>query len=180
MNALSRIVMLTAAAIVLLCANSGTEANADDTFKYDRAQVGWLSISPIALGPWKSTAPSGYTKSPGELATPDAGCFGTGVYLPHGATITSAVVWYSTTTSGVFFEIALHRHDLASGEVNEFAHGIFFDHSGKRANGFMSFVDRPAAVVDQRFDYSFSYCFGGGGGKFLGARIRYTYTNAGD
>jgi hypothetical protein len=175
-----RVVASIAAAILLSWVVSGTKAAADDTFKYGRAQVGWLSISPLAMGPWKSTAPSGFTKGPDEIVTTDAGCFGTGVYLPHGATITSAVVWYSTAAAGVFFETALHRHDLSNGEVNEFAHAIFSDYSGRRANGFMTFVDRPVATVDQRFDYSFSYCLVGGGGKFMGARIRYTYTNAGD
>jgi hypothetical protein len=156
----------------------------DTIFKYSAPKTGHYALDPIAFAPNQSSD----TYVIGDV--PDAvydtsglgKCFGTGVNLPQGATMTAFAAWYSSDVNGNI-NVWLGRNKLSDGT---------FDYIAQLASTNTTKTRRPmnttipgslvASVDNALYSYHVGVCFGtsGANSRFYGGRIAYTYTNAGD
>jgi hypothetical protein len=90
-----RIALVAAGGLFTALALGGVaQAITDTVFKYSTAQTGYLTIDAVAMAPMNTAAAANYINHPGgplENFSNDLSCFGTGVNLPQGATITALI-----------------------------------------------------------------------------------------
>ncbi len=170
-----------ATAIVGVIAAIGTaEAITDTAFIYSAAKTGWYTINPAELVPQSHLI--GYNADTNLLSlTADNGaCFGTGLHLPQGAAITQVTVWHQSGAPGGDLTIGVHRVGLATGAIDVVAAGNLHDNSNARKQVSLTPAAGTTAVNNASFRYTFVVCPLTTDNLFNGARISYTYKNAGD
>lgn len=156
------------------------QAVTDTIFKYTTAKTGYYSISHMAMAPDSAGSANFYGIGWMDYAYVTAhGCLQTGVNLPNGVTMTALTVWYSSGTSGNP-KIELLRTELHDGSTDTIVDKTFADDSQTRKLGVVAIRGAKIAVVDNgRFTYGIGVCLDPVD-RFYGARITYTYDNAGD
>lgn len=156
----------------------------DTVFKYTTPKTGYYTLDPIAFAPSQPTD----TYVIGDV--PDAvydtsglsKCFGTGVNLPQGATMTAFAAWYSSDVNGNI-NVWLGRNKLADGTFDYIEKMASTNTTKTRRPMNTTIADSSLATVDNtRYSYHVGVCFAtsGANSRFYGGRIAYTYTNAGD
>jgi hypothetical protein len=170
----------TAAGVVLVLAAGGlARAITEPVFKYPTPRTGYFSIHPVAMTPTAPGIGDDYSIGRTEISTNKDVCFITGVNLPHGATLKAVVVWYSSrfTPGAPTFE--LFANSPANGTLQTLASKGAPDNSQTRKSLNIEISTTDKIVNNAQKDYGFAACMKNGD-KFYGARISYTYDNAGD
>jgi hypothetical protein len=166
-------------ALTALILGGAAHAVTDTLFKYSTPKTGYFSIHPMALSPANHTATYSIGFTDGVLN--GTGCFSTGVNLPNGATITALTVWFLSNASDdpIFYFV---RHELATGSEVAFVTSavVHDDSANRKAHTFTIPNTTNARVSNGKYDYGFAYCGTTSQDEFLGARVTYTYTTAGD
>jgi hypothetical protein len=167
-----RTIVLATASGVLIAMFVGGIANAINSavFRYSTPRVGYFSVSAMAFAPDDNISAGNFAVNypTGQLS--GGGCFNAGVHLPQGAKMTGLSVWFSSTSASAM----LLRHRLINGVSDEIV-----SKTGITRAGTFDISDPALEVIDNiRYGYGFAAC--PGNGVFLGARIRYTYSAAGD
>jgi hypothetical protein len=148
-------------------------------FRYSAPQTGYLVIGAAAFVPQLSTTT--YTMDSGlSLAASSSGCFAAPVNLPHGAKITQVAMWYSKTdVPGGFLlqRVALTDPPSSATVIAEIAP---LPTGGVIKSAAVNVTNAPLQTVNNtRYAYAIAQCVSQTE-TFIGARIKYTYTSAGD
>jgi hypothetical protein len=172
--------MLAAAAIAGGFSIGNTaEATTSSTFTYSAPKTGFYSIDPMAMAPRTTSSAGNYAieLSPIRLIS-GGGCYTTGVNLPHGVKVTNVAVWYSSAgTSDV--DVRLFRSRLSDGSSTLLLDRVIADNTNTRKSVVATVNSTLATIGNGVYTYGFIVCFATGD-AFYGARITYTYQNAGD
>lgn len=170
----------TLTGIIMVLAISGlAQAITSDTFTYSAVKTGYYPIHPFDLSPDSDTSSENADVSPSG-AIVGSGCFNTGVKLPQGATIVSITMWARSGVSTNPY-LFLKRHTPATGAEVVLVDKQFPDDTNVRKSfSFTIPTSNTARVVNNSNSlYGFLTCVGTNT-EFYGARITYTYRNAGD
>ena len=179
------IAMLALGGIAVFALRGPALAINDTVFHYQTPKTGWFSIGPGAMAPENNTAASNYwikSVDVGKaiLFAPTGVCFTSGVSLPNGAKITTLTFWASSHPGGDP-QGWLYRVDATDGTVETVVTKILRDNTTERKTTNAAVTDQSVATVNnQRYMYNFRFCFGSDDDGFWGARVAYTYTDAGD
>jgi hypothetical protein len=163
------------------------KAITDTIFQYSRPKLGHYTLDPAAFAPGTSAYADIYHHGlmPAELHATNGNtgqtCFVTGANLPEAAAITDVAAWYQSDAID-FIQFYLIRNRLGGGAYNEVVHLSSTDTSATRQPMNLTPNSGFDVVDNQRYSYSATVCFGAGttNNEFFGARITYTFTNAGD
>ena len=140
-------------------------------------KTGYYAVDAAALTPTQAGHP--YVKLTGMLYNiSTAGqCFSTGINLPHRATITRVVVWYTGGTA-IYpsIEFALVRHKMADGTGEQVAYAKLSNKSEPRKTQGLVPAAAHATVDNTQYVYGIDLCMAPDGASFYGARVAYTYT----
>jgi hypothetical protein len=167
-------------AILAICGTA--KAVTDTIFKYSAPKTGYFTIDHMAMAPDGDGAD--YTISWGDglfLNTMGSRCFNTGVNLPNGAKITAAAVYYASGM-GAPIQVNFDSHKFVTGAVITIGSKNLTDNSSTRKVANLSLSSTPADLVinNAQSSYGFGVCLSTTDNVFFGARITYTYDNAGD
>lgn len=177
---MNRLFLLAASMVTATFVASPASAITDTIFKYTQTRNGYFGISPMAMAPDGTGAADDFsiTWSDG-LTSASNNCFNTGVNLPQGATITALRVYLqSAGTSDVF--VRLVYSELAGNSGDLVSQTIANDTATRVGATIVVPDSMPQRVVDNvNIVYGLGVCVGPGD-VFYGARVNYTYTNAGD
>jgi hypothetical protein len=174
-----RLALAPSALLPALWFCGAAHAVTDTVFKYSTPKTGYYSIDHMALSPDRTASGASYTRLniDSGLTTGQEACFVAGVHLPHGATITGLRVWYQSGASGdPAVNFILHR--LVDGQAFLVGGRTFVDDSGVRKAGNVT-VPPGQKVDNNRASYGIQVCIFPGD-AFHGARITYSFDNAGD
>jgi hypothetical protein len=169
-----------AAAALSLSFGGAAQAITDTIFKYSTPKTGYLTLMPAAFTP--RSLDFNYSLSNGYLraTTANITCFAAPVNLPQYAKMTSITMFY-TLTSPDAMTLSLEYHVLAGGA------GTVVSDSPPATGGYPKWVNIPITnaslqTVDNAHNgYYFDLCMQTThNSNFNGARMNYTYTNAGD
>jgi hypothetical protein len=169
-----------AAALLLIAGAAG--AVTSESFDYPAAKIGYRVVPPAAMFPTDLGSMNGYVSAWGFLrfvnnAPLERGCFNSGVNLPQGARVESVEVFYSGPFAGTGFVATLLQNDLATGTVSVLATGAM-PNAEARTSLLLGMAD-GIKIGNKRYSYTFNLCLGEED-MFYGARVKYTYKNAGD
>jgi hypothetical protein len=176
---------IAVAAVVATTVIIGTaQAITDTVFQYSPPKTGYFGLSPMAFAPADSTTANSYNNvAPNSVTAGAGGCFSAAVNLPQGAAINQFVAWFSAIGSQVN-EYRIYRTRVTDGAADTIA---FINATGlgggtgTRTQTGVNVANTPTAMVNNAlYLYGASICVGNGNTSFHGARIRYTFTNAGD
>jgi hypothetical protein len=177
--------LLTGVLVGAIVAGGAAIAITSTAFTYSSTKTGYLALSTMAFAPNRvgSTGAGDFTNdwtgSAQGISSPDGSrCFSTGVNLPNGSRIRS--VRYSFTSGpGANLRIELVRVNPATGASTFLAQAEPLNDAGARRS-FSTDVPSTKQLVDnQTFVYGFGVC-AQDDTTVHGARITYTYRNAGD
>ncbi|MGB7256549.1 MAG: hypothetical protein WBD48_00555 [Pseudolabrys sp.] len=144
--------------------------------KYTAPKTGFLAINSLAFA---SDGDAGYLNSPtGGVTSNPVGCFSTGVNLPEGAKVTRLELW-GTSTAGVFPVINFDRENHKTGTLEVISTGHLTDTSGAYKPFLITLTSTKTTIDNRDYRYGLSGCVDQTS-TVRGARITYTYTNAGD
>jgi len=165
-------------ALAIIVLGGAAHAVTDTIFKYTNPRTGFFTIDPMALS--ADTDGRTYTIDYTNGNISGTGCFSTGVNLPNGATITALTVWIASG-AGSDPNFTLLRRDLGSGNPDLLLnHVLVNDDSTARTAHNFKFANNASAKVDNKHTFGFAVCLPDATNFFLGGRIAYTYTTAGD
>ncbi|HVV78246.1 MAG TPA: hypothetical protein VHD59_01350 [Pseudolabrys sp.] len=178
----SRHVVAVAASglIVAFLSGGGARAVTDTIFKYSTAHTGYYDIEAAALVPADNAAAGNYTKLFTDGYMTGTGCYLATPHLPNGATITALSVWYaSDASSDPIFHFV--RHDLVGGsKLGIVTSAALHDDTAERVHHTFPVPPSAGKVINSNYGYTFAFCGQRNHDWFWGARVAYTYTNAGD
>jgi hypothetical protein len=170
-----RIALAAAAGTAALIGTA--QAITDTAFNYSTAKVGYHGINPDALRPEFSGTE--YASRAEQLSYSSGGsCFSTGLNLPHGAKMQTLVFWYSSG-NGKVPTVQIARQQSSTGQMSG-ALVVGNDNSGTRKQASGTVPPSVAVIDNALYTYALVWCAASTDNIFYGARIRYTYTNAGD
>ena len=172
--------LVVAGAIGALVLSGTAIAVTDASFTYSTVQTGYLMIGPADLVPEADAHANSYhldSESVGSFAT--EACFRAPVHLPQGARMISVrTSYYSGAASDL--SLSFRRFNPVSGAAAALIeYDIIVDHSNTRTFVNHAVPANLGLVSNALYTYTYRVCVGSGS-LFYGARITYTYTNAGD
>ncbi len=172
------------------------------SFTYSRTKTGYYSLSPMDFAPDSLHTPTNDyhkfwidyvdpTPSPTDDSfvwrlgnTDTARCFNAGVHLPKGAKMKSITFWYESGDlygdlhEDDFYGV-LVRQNPSTNAAAAIAAVAPIDDSGVKTPITALVESTKQTVNNQAFTYGVGVCVAGDT-YFYGARIKYTYKNAGD
>jgi hypothetical protein len=169
-----------AALATILGISAIAQAATDTIYKYSTPKMGVFTISPLAMTPYALGIDYTAEATLGQLQVNSGqGCFTTGVNLPQGAEITGLhSVW---TSGGTFIStFRLFRHALLTPQVLVVRDGAVIGTGPRRLIKADPASGHEQIVNNNQYTYSLLLCIFDTTDKFHGARVVYTYTNAGD
>ena len=169
------------AAVGLLAALSFSgvaQAITDTVFRYSTPKTGFYSIYHHALNPLNHFDAVAYLRDFNSglfnIGT-ERICFGTGVNLPHAATLSAVTVFYKSGGSGnPDFYFGATR--LSTGVTTLFTRRPADDTGTLKS---VNIPVDPLVISNNQNSYAFEACINPND-AFYSARITYTYNNAGD
>ena len=169
-----------AVVVATIAVIGAAQAITDNAFNYSSPKVGFFSINPVAVT--SDSSFMDYSRDATRLSREGgtAVCFGSGVNLPQGAKMTNLVVWYQSSDVGLDPEFFLQRQRHSDGTLQNIAHIVGHDDTGLRKTASVVVASTLATVDNVNFSYAFRVCPSAIQNTFNSARIRYTYTSAGD
>jgi hypothetical protein len=147
------------------------------SFTYSSVKQGRLSIAPGGMIARLNTI--NYIINTGDLTAPSTDCFSTAINLPQGAIIQSITTWYKSNASSDVGTFAYRDRLTGSIRAEELAGANVVDDSDTPKSITHIVPAALRTVNNSNFAYSYWVCVGSGT-FFYGARINYTYQNAGD
>ena len=171
-------VLMGACTVSALAFEPASAISAND-YLYSPAKTGYLTISPMAMAPQRDDAlfhPEYAITYPGTLQ--GFGCFQTGVNLPQGASIISVSTVYASGNQSDI-TIKLLRSALSNGAAANLISTTVLDNTMTRKVVTFAIPFALRTVNNPAYSYGYAVCLGLNTG-FAGARIVYTYKNAGD
>jgi hypothetical protein len=165
-----------------LFAGGAAIAVTSTSFKYSTTKTGYLAMSTMDFAPDSlSGATLDYFNgwNSNTLSNDESGrCFNAGVNLPNGAKIKSIRFFYQSDATSDFYG-TLIRANPATGASSRIAEVVPANDADVRTSVSDNIPSTKQLVKNKTFQYAVGACpFDGT--TFLGARITYTYTNAGD
>jgi hypothetical protein len=177
----NRLIIAATSLAIVAAVSPAAQAATDTIYKYTTPKTGYFAISPLAMAADSEGADFFANFSGGsiKLNANSNTCFMTGVNLPNGATITGVAVFYS---SGGSFSpnFQMLQHKLSDGTLTTIANESLTDNTGSRKSKALTLQTPDVKVNNLANVYSFATCLGQPSNTFFGARIVYTYDNAGD
>lgn len=155
----------------------------DTIFQYKTPKTGYFTIAPMALTPSSTENAANYglqSDFATALLANDGVCLVAGLNLPDGAQIKSATAWVSTDQD-LGARVLILRNNPAAGKTT----GLFQMESDDKTQTRVALTQVLSApsfgkVNNQHFNYEALVCLSSSNNKFYGARITYTFTDAGD
>ena len=148
----------------------------DTVFQYSTPKTGYLSLAPFAFGTASNNV--SYDITPNYMSSSEVGdvCMLAGVNLPHRATISQVTAWFASSSGHA--KVTLWRSPVDTFDEEVIAQQDDVDTSGMLKP--ISVKVRHLETVDNaHYLYELMGCFRSPD-LFHGARITYTYTDAGD
>jgi hypothetical protein len=165
-------------ALAIIVLGGAAHAVTDTIFKYTNPRTGFFTIDPMALSVDDDNRSYTIDYANGNIS--GAGCFSTGLNLPNGSTITALTVWIASG-AGTDPNFVLLRRDLGTGNADFLLNHVdVHDDSTQRTAHIFKFTNSATAKVDNTHTFAFAVCLPDATNFFLGARVAYTYTTAGD
>lgn len=180
-----RAAAIVSAAAALLALSYGGVAHAitESIFRYNNPKTGYFSIGPMALAPDSDVSATRYTVNSPLSAFPSAAgvtCFVSGINLPNNAQIKTFSIWYSSDANSSVVAL-LYRSNPANGSANELGRLTSSDTSQSRLALTLPIPASAATTVNNlHFNYGLRVCLSTVLSSFYGARVTYTYADAGD
>ena len=176
-----RAALVGAGALLIAASVTAARAITDTKFKYTTPQVGYVPINNMAMVPVDSTVANAYSNPAGGGLTNSVGtgCFNTSVHLPNGALINQLVVWYQSGAASDPAVSLIRTTNSSGASVLLVSQSIPNDAAARRQANFPVTASAESTVDNSKQSYGFQVCLGMGD-QFYSARIRYTYTSAGD
>jgi hypothetical protein len=175
---LRRLTIAAASIVAAASIASAAQAATDTIYKYKAPKTGNFQISPLAMAP-DTDGYDYYVSFPTKLRVNTGnGCFSTGVNLPQGAIITTLVVYYSSSAKDNYY-VRLFRAKAGDGSFDLLADPLLSDDTGNRKTEQKPVDPVLGTVNNNQWNYSIGICLDAGN-EFYGARVVYTYDNAGD
>jgi len=168
---------LAAVGLLALIAVGTAYAITSSSFKYSSTKTGYLSVSPMDFIP-DSPNTTYFTSWTGGLTDSGDECFNAGINLPSGSKVKQITFYYSSGPASDFFGRFIRmRGPIGTGiDITGFA-------TPGNDTGTPSSITRNVGAANQNVNNNqFSYGIGvcpGTDGEFYGARVKYTYKNAG-
>ena len=169
-----------AAIVATVTGIGGAQAITDNVFRYSSTKTGFYGISSLDLVPGNNNTAPNYDNSTagGLFKLQQNGCFGTGVHLPNGATITAVRVWYASGVNGNPTVSLLQVRFVQFGVSSVITSKTLADNSGTTKVADLT-VSQPHKVGNSSGIYGWEVCLTPND-IFYAARITYTYETAGD
>lgn len=180
-SSLRSVVALVAGMVIGSLLVGSAVAITDDAFKYPSPKTGYVNVSTMAFAPDSlQGATDDYFNTWNESLTNQATgrCFNAGVNLPQGATMTKVTFYYrsdATSDLGGY----LVRRNAAHGSGVYVVSVSPTDDDDVATEVSASIPSTYRTVNNKKFAYGVGVCMDTEGTRFDGARITYTYTNAG-
>jgi hypothetical protein len=168
--------VLAAAAALALVVVGAAYALTANSFRYSSVKTGFITVSPMDFGPDGDNTAYFNNWSTG-LGDTSGGCHNAGVNLPQGSKVKSITYFYKSGAASNFFGRFV-RMRLGTGVGAD----IIVNANPANDAGTAASVTRNVGAANQSVNSSFAYGVGvcpGSDGTFLGARVKYTYRNAG-
>jgi hypothetical protein len=151
------------------------------SFTYSHTKTGYLNVSPMDFAPDSLRgATNDYFTSWGAFISNDdaSRCFNTGVNLPQGAKMKKLTYFYQSDATSDFFG-ELVRMNPGANASTTFAAVTPADDTDVPTSVTATIPLASQSINNKRYAYSIGVCpFDGT--VFMGVRIQYTYTTAGD
>lgn len=154
----------------------------DTTFKYAHPKTGYLNVSTMDFAPdnLQGATDDYFNVWDTSLSNLAVGrCFNAGINLPQGAKMTQITFFYqsdATSDLGGY----LVRRTPASGVGTYAVTSTPVDDSDVATSVTSAIPLSFQTINNRKYAYGVGVCMSSGGTLFNGARIKYTYTNAGD
>jgi hypothetical protein len=173
---------LVAGLLIGVLAGGAAIAVTSTSFKYSTTKTGYLAVSTMDFAPDSlAGATLDYFNGWGSntLSNEESiRCFNAGVNLPNGAKIKSIRFFYQSDATSDFYG-TLVRANPATGASSRIAEVQPANDADVRTSVSDNIPSTQQQVKNKTFQYGVGVCpFDGT--TFLGARITYTYKNAGD
>jgi hypothetical protein len=147
------------------------------SFKYSSTKTGYVSVSNMAFIPDGDNADY-FNSWGGGLTDPQGECFNAGVNLPSGAKIKS-VTWFYESGAGSEFFGRFVRMDGPTATGLDLVPSVNpANNTGTPSSVTRNLVAANQAVNNSKYSYGIGAC-PGSDGVLNGARVKYTYKNAG-
>jgi hypothetical protein len=174
----ARHVGIALAGIVIgIMLSGGAHAIVNGAFRYSTPQTGYLTIPAAAFIPAANGAV--YTNDGNAIRTTGDQCFTTGVNLPQDAKIAQLAMWFSKNDATPV-TLSLDRAELQTFNFTTVASLSPGNTGGVGKSIAMNVTDTTKQTVNNiRYMYYINHCISDQE-FFVGARIKYTYTTAGD
>lgn len=174
----ARHVAIALAGIVIGVALIGAaHAVVDSTYRYSTPQTGYLMVPAPAFVPESDTVAF---SNGAALHAATNSCFYAPVSLPQGAKIAQLTVWYTKSGRDLAEAQLQSLSPLTPATLTPIAVVLLTNTGGAmRQASFDTFGTLVQTVNNAHFIYRIILCLSGQE-SFVGARIRYTYTSAGD
>ncbi|HET7681536.1 MAG TPA: hypothetical protein VFK79_15535 [Xanthobacteraceae bacterium] len=169
--------------VAALFLGGAAQAITDTVFRYNTERIGNYGLSPTAFAPVNDNTSYSisWTGEPFLEMSGGVGCFTTGVNLPHGAKMSSLMAWSRSFQNPQNIHVYLRRTNLSDGTSQTITTLNSNDKSGVRRAMTANLTSSTLNVVNNsQYLYFVAVCIDYLYGEFHGARITYTYTNAGD
>jgi hypothetical protein len=178
-NSCARVCVFVLAGGLIVLAAGAVKAATEPDFTYSQPQTGHLQLPTPAFAPITSTAA---WSQDGRDLSPSANtntCFLAAVNLPEQSRIVRVSFWYLRET-GTAYSVQLFRNRVADGTIQPLINAAPAVSSTR--TGMNAAIATPALrVVDNlRYSYMMLVCTDSALNSFGGARITYSYTDAGD
>jgi hypothetical protein len=174
-----RLTIAAATIAATMSVAAGVQAATDTIYAYKAPKTGFYQVSPAGMTPDSGGYDYYIQFAPASLVVHAAtGCFIAPVNLPQGAVITTFTAFYSSN-SGDGISVRLYRNKLTDGSNDKLAEPVMDDTKGKRKALTASIHPDLGLINNNLYSYSVGTCLGVNT-EFYGARLLYTYTNAGD
>jgi hypothetical protein len=173
-----RALTLAGSLVAIVSIAAIAQAATDTAYKYSTPKAGNYQISALAMTPENSGFDYAIQRL-GGFVEGAGGCFVTGVSLPHGATMTGLTTWWSSA-SGNDASFFIYKHAFGTGAVSIVSAGGVVDNTNSRKPFKANIQQSHVLVNNNQYSYGFAACLASSDNKFYGAKIGYTYTNAGD
>ena len=166
--------------VVLTLGLSGTAMAVTDTsFTYSTPRTGYLMLGAGDLVPASEYDVQDFSLHPFYGASSlDTSCFRAGVHLPNGAKVKSVKTFLQSDDGGDL-SYELGRTNPVDGAHVVLASRVIAENSDVRTSRNHEVPSTYATVNNAQYLYTLSTCTDMSS-RWLGARITYTYTNAGD
>jgi hypothetical protein len=173
-------VAVAGSVLVALSFSGVAQAITDNVFRYSSTKTGFYGISSLDLTPQNSDTAPNYSSdaAAGLFKLLQNGCFGTGIHLPNGATITAVRVWYASGATGDPTVSLRQVAFVQFGVANIIASKTLADNSGTLKVTNVN-VPEPHKVDNSSGIYALQVCLTPND-TFFAMRITYTYETAGD